>query len=205
MHAYRTHNCGALRAADAGKTARLSGWVHRKRDHGGLLFIDLRDHFGLTQIVLPSGSESFAIADGLRVESVITVTGEVVLREPATVNPKLPTGGIEIRVKTLEVQSAADVLPRMNEGAYDIVFIDADSENVIEYVEHGLRLVRAGGTVLVPRVLAGGAVADPVRRGPVESAFRSLIQETQSSPAVLGALSIVGEGLLQLTTVATEG
>ena len=78
---------------------------------------------------------------------------------------------------------------------------DADAEGVIEYVEHGLRLVRSGGTVLVPRVLAGGAVADPVRRGPVESAYRSLIQETQTSPAVLGALSIVGEGLLQLTTV----
>jgi Predicted O-methyltransferase len=71
---------------------------------------------------------------------------------------------------------------------------------VIEYVEHGLRLVRAGGTVLVPRVLAGGAVADPVKRDAVTSAYRSLIQETQASPAVLGALSIVGEGLLQLTT-----
>ncbi|WP_394289135.1 O-methyltransferase [Microbacterium sp.] len=99
---------------------------------------------------------------------------------------------------------ATDVLPRMNEASYDIVLVDADPEGVIEYVEHGLRLVRAGGTVLVPRVLAGGAVADPVRRGPLETAYRSLIQETQASPAVLGALSIVGEGLLQLTTVATD-
>jgi predicted O-methyltransferase YrrM len=96
---------------------------------------------------------------------------------------------------------AAEVLPRMNEGAYDIVLVDADPEGVIEYVEHGLRLVRPGGTVLVPRVLAGGAVADPVRRDPVTSAYRSLIQETQSSPAVIGALSLSGEGLLQLTTV----
>src|SRR5690606_22539643 len=95
---------------------------------------------------------------------------------------------------------AADVLPRMNEASYDIVLVDADADGVIEYVEHGLRLVRAGGTVLVPRVLAGGAVADPVKRDPLTSAYRSLIQETQSSPAVLGALSIVGEGLLQLTT-----
>jgi predicted O-methyltransferase YrrM len=95
---------------------------------------------------------------------------------------------------------AADVLPRMNEASYDIVLVDADAEGVIEYVEHGLRLVRAGGTVLVPRVMAGGAVADPVRRDPVTTAYRSLIQETQSSPAVIGALSIVGEGLLQLTT-----
>jgi predicted O-methyltransferase YrrM len=99
---------------------------------------------------------------------------------------------------------AAEVLPRMNEASYDIVLVDADPEGVIEYVEHGLRLVRPGGTVLVPRVLAGGAVADPVRRDPVTQAFRSLIQETQSSPAVIGALSIVGEGLLQLTTVRTD-
>ena len=99
---------------------------------------------------------------------------------------------------------AADVLPRMNEASYDIVLVDADPEGVIEYVEHGLRLVRAGGTVLVPRALRGGAVADPVRRDPITTAFRSLIQETQASPAVLGALSIVGEGLLQLTTVPAE-
>jgi len=96
---------------------------------------------------------------------------------------------------------AADVLPRMNEASYDIVLVDADAENVIEYVEHGLRLVRPGGTVLVPRVLGGGRVADPVQRDAATVAYRSLIQETQDSPAVLGALSIVGEGLLQLTTV----
>ena len=95
---------------------------------------------------------------------------------------------------------AADVLPRMNEASYDVVLVDADPDGVIEYVEHGLRLVRPGGTVLVPRVLAGGAVSDPVRRDPVTTAYRSLIQETQGSPAVIGALSIVGEGLLQLTT-----
>jgi predicted O-methyltransferase YrrM len=99
---------------------------------------------------------------------------------------------------------ASDVLPRMNEASYDIVLVDADPEGVIEYVEHGLRLVRAGGMVLVPRVLAGGAVADPVRRDAVTTAYRSLIQETQASPAVIGALSITGEGLLQLTTVATD-
>jgi predicted O-methyltransferase YrrM len=97
---------------------------------------------------------------------------------------------------------AAEVLPRMNEASYDIVFIDADPDGVIEYVEHGLRLVRAGGTVLIPRVLAGGAVADPVRRDAVTTAYRSLIQEVQASPAVFGALSTTGEGLLQLTTVS---
>lgn len=96
---------------------------------------------------------------------------------------------------------AADVLPRMNEASYDIVLIDADPENVIDYVEHGLRLARAGGTVLVPRVL-NGRVADPVARDSVTTAYRTLLQETQTSAAVIPALSTIGEGLLQLTTVA---
>src|SRR3954471_22074126 len=110
MHAYRTHTCGALRAADAGQTVRLSGWVHRKRDHGGLLFLDLRDHYGLTQCVVAQGSPVFEAADRLRAESVITVTGEVVNREPGTINPKLPTGEVELRVRELVLQSAAEVL-----------------------------------------------------------------------------------------------
>ncbi|MBW1638528.1 O-methyltransferase [Microbacterium resistens] len=97
---------------------------------------------------------------------------------------------------------ASDVLPRMNEAAYDVVLVDADPENVIEYVAHGLRLVREGGVVLVPRVLSGGRVADPVQRDAVTTAYRSLIQETQQSPAVLAALSATGEGLLQLVSVA---
>jgi aspartyl-tRNA synthetase len=111
MHTYRSHTCGALRASDAGKTVRLSGWVHSKRDHGGLLFIDLRDHFGLTQCVFSAGSAAFAAAEAHRVESVITVTGEVVLREGATINPRLPTGEVELKVRELELQSAAEVLP----------------------------------------------------------------------------------------------
>jgi aspartyl-tRNA synthetase len=111
MHAYRTHHCAALRAADAGSTARLSGWVHRKRDHGGLLFVDLRDHFGITQCVAAQGSPAFAALEALRPESVVTVTGQVVLREPGTVNAKLPTGEIELRVAQLVVQSAAEMLP----------------------------------------------------------------------------------------------
>ena len=111
MHAYRTHHCGALRLTDAGKTVRLSGWVHRKRDHGGLLFVDLRDHYGLTQCVVAQGAPGFATLDGARPESVVTVTGEVVPREGATVNAKLPTGTIELRVREVTVQSAAEVLP----------------------------------------------------------------------------------------------
>ncbi len=111
MHAYRTHTCAQLRAADAGTQARLSGWVQRKRDHGGLLFLDLRDHYGITQCVIPSGSAVFAAAEGLRIESVVTVTGQVVAREPGTVNDRLPTGAVELRVQELVVQGAAEVLP----------------------------------------------------------------------------------------------
>jgi aspartyl-tRNA synthetase len=116
MHAYRTHTCGVLRAADAGEEARLSGWVHAKRDHGGLLFIDLRDHYGITQCVFAAGSPAFAAADAVRPESVITVTGQVVMREAGTVNPRLPTGEIELRVADLVVQSAAEVLPMQVAG-----------------------------------------------------------------------------------------
>jgi len=111
MHPYRTHTCGALRDTDAGATVRLSGWVHRKRDHGGLLFIDLRDHYGITQLVLDQGNPHLAEAERIRPESVITVTGEVVLRTHDTVNQKLPTGTVEVRVRELAVQSPAEVLP----------------------------------------------------------------------------------------------
>ena len=116
MHAYRSHTCGALRASDATTEARLSGWVHAKRDHGGLLFIDLRDHYGMTQCVFAAGSPGFAAADAVRPESVITVTGPVVMREAGTINPRLPTGEIELRVSDLVVQSAAEVLPMQVAG-----------------------------------------------------------------------------------------
>jgi aspartyl-tRNA synthetase len=111
MHAYRTHDCAALRATDAGITARVSGWIHRKRDHGGVLFIDLRDHFGLTQIVVGPGSPAFETLDRARLESVVTVTGDVVMREGGAVNANLATGDIEVRAQTVTVQSAATDLP----------------------------------------------------------------------------------------------
>ncbi|WP_184097590.1 aspartate--tRNA ligase [Sphingopyxis panaciterrulae] len=111
MHAYRTHHCGQLRSQDVGQTVRLSGWVHRKRDHGGLLFVDLRDHYGLTQIVADSSDAAFATLDGLRAESVVTITGDVVARSAETVNANLPTGEIEVRAREVSVQSAAAELP----------------------------------------------------------------------------------------------
>jgi aspartyl-tRNA synthetase len=111
MHAYRTHNCGALRRADAGQTVRLSGWVHRKRDHGQLLFIDLRDHFGVTQCVIDVSSPLFGAADALRLESVVTLTGTVDSRSADTVNPKLDTGEVELAIAAIEIQSEAEPLP----------------------------------------------------------------------------------------------
>jgi aspartyl-tRNA synthetase len=111
LPAYRSHTCGELRARDVGRTVRLSGWVHRKRDHGGLLFIDLRDHYGLTQCVFHAGSPALAATESVRLESVVTVSGAVVAREPAAVNPKLATGEIEVAVQELTVQSAAEPLP----------------------------------------------------------------------------------------------
>ena len=111
MHAYRTHHCEALRASDVGTTVRLSGWIHRKRDHGGVLFVDLRDHYGLTQIVARTGTEALALLDSLRVESVVTITGEVVGREGGAVNAKLATGDVEVIAQSVEVQSSAAELP----------------------------------------------------------------------------------------------
>ncbi|MCZ8124089.1 MAG: aspartate--tRNA ligase [Magnetospirillum sp.] len=111
MHAYRSHTCGQLRASDVGARVRLSGWVHRKRDHGNLLFVDLRDHYGLTQCVLDTESPVFKTVEGFRPESVVTFTGKVVAREPSTVNAKLPTGEIEVRIEEATLQSASEVLP----------------------------------------------------------------------------------------------
>jgi aspartyl-tRNA synthetase len=111
MHAYRTHHCGALRRADTGRSVRLSGWVHRKRDHGQLLFIDLRDHYGVTQCVIDISSPLFAAADALRLESVVTLTGKVVARSDDTINPNLATGEVELVIAAIEVQSEAEPLP----------------------------------------------------------------------------------------------
>jgi aspartyl-tRNA synthetase len=111
MHVYRSHTCGALRKEDVGKAVRLSGWVHRVRDHGGLLFVDLRDHFGLTQAVADPHSPAFKDAEKLKPEWVVRIDGEVVARTPETVNPNLPTGEVEVRIKSIEVLSEAKELP----------------------------------------------------------------------------------------------
>ena len=111
MHAYRTHTCGELRLDDAGQTARLSGWIHRKRDHGNLLFLDLRDHYGLTQCVIEITSPMFEGVEGLRLETVLTVTGPIEMRSSDTVNADLPTGEVELRIEAFEIQASAEPLP----------------------------------------------------------------------------------------------
>src|SRR6476619_1371721 len=111
MHPYRTKTCGELRKENVGQTVRLSGWVHRVRDHGGLLFIDLRDHYGITQCVVDPASPAFAEAEKLKPEWVVRVDGEVVARSAETINPTLPTGEVEVRAKAIEVLSEAKELP----------------------------------------------------------------------------------------------
>ena len=111
MHAYRTHTCAALGTAQVGETVRLSGWVHKKRDHGGVLFVDLRDHYGMTQVVADVDSPALPVLEGLRLESVVTIDGVVKARSEGTVNPNLSTGAIEVFARGATVQSAADELP----------------------------------------------------------------------------------------------
>jgi aspartyl-tRNA synthetase len=161
MHPYRTHNCGALRASDVGATARLSGWVHRKRDHGNLLFVDLRDHFGVTQCVVDVDNPHFKALEGLRVESVATVTGQVVARSAETVNPKLATGAVELVVKELTIQSRADLVPlQVNSDA------DASEEIRLRYRFLDLRRERIHRNILLR-----SAVIASLRRRMIDQGF----------------------------------
>ena len=161
MHAYRTHTCGALRKPDVGSTARLSGWIHRKRDHGGLLFVDLRDHYGLTQCVLEPDNPNFETLERLRVESVVQVTGEVVARSAETVNANLPTGEVELRVQDLSIHSAAEELPLP-------VFGEPD------WAEEGRlkhRYVDLRRESLHQRIVLRAQIIDSLRRRMVEQGF----------------------------------
>ena len=111
MHRYRTHTCGELRKRHAGQTIHLSGWLHRKRDHGGILFLDLRDHYGITQLVISPENDVAATASKVPRESVIRVVGDVRERSPETINSAMETGEVEIAVRELEVLSLAEPLP----------------------------------------------------------------------------------------------
>ncbi len=161
MHAYRTHNCADLRSSNAGETVRLSGWVHRKRDHGGVLFVDLRDHYGLTQVVADTDSPALPILDRLRVESVVTIDGTVKARAPGTANANLPTGDIEVFAREVTVQSQAAELPMPVAG-------DADypEEIRLKYRYLDLRREKVHGNIILR-----SAVIASIRRRMIESGF----------------------------------
>ncbi|MBA3578030.1 MAG: aspartate--tRNA ligase [Sphingomonas sp.] len=161
MHAYRTHNCAELRASDVGETVRLSSWIHRKRDHGGLLFVDLRDHFGITQIVADADSPVLGVLESLRVESVVTVTGKVVARAPEVVNSRLPTGEIEIVASEIEVQSTAAELPMPVAGEAEY-----PEEIRLKYRYLDLRRER-----LHANIMLRSAVIASIRRRMIEQGF----------------------------------
>ena len=161
MHAYRTHTCGALRLADQGAAVRLSGWIHRKRDHGGLLFVDLRDHYGLTQLVVHPGAPGFETLERLRAESVVTVDGEVVARASETVNPGLPTGEIEVRAADVAILSEAAELPLP-------VFGEPDYPEEIRLAHRYLDLRRE---TLHRNIVLRSKVIDSIRRRMVDQGF----------------------------------
>jgi aspartyl-tRNA synthetase len=161
MHRYRTHNCHELRAENVGETARLSGWIHRRRDHGQLVFLDLRDHFGLTQCVVDIEDETFKAVEKARVESVVTITGRIVSRDAETINPRLPTGEVELRIDSFEVQSFAEVLP-LQVNAEE----DAGEETRLRYRYLDLRRERIHNNIL----LRSNVIAS-IRRRMVERNF----------------------------------
>jgi aspartyl-tRNA synthetase len=174
MHAYRTHTCGALRLADVGANVRLAGWIYRKRDHGGLLFVDLRDHYGLTQLVAHPGEPGFDVLGSLRAESVVRVDGEVVARTPDTINPNLATGEIEVRVRGAETLSAAAELPLP-------VFGEPDYPEEIRLKHRYLDLRRE---TLHRNVVLRSKVIDSIRRRMVAAGFMEIQTPvlTASSP-----------------------
>jgi aspartyl-tRNA synthetase len=161
MHRYRTHTCGALRAAEIGSTVRLSGWCHRIRDHGGLLFIDLRDHYGLTQVVADPDSPAFKTAEKLRSEWVVRVDGRVRRRPGGTENPDLPTGEIEVFATDIEVLGPAAELPMP-------VFGDQEYPEEIRLKYRFLDLRRER---LHRNVMKRGAIIDSLRRRMKEQGF----------------------------------
>ena len=161
MHRYRTHTCGALRDSDIGAEVRLSGWCHRIRDHGGVLFIDLRDHYGLTQVVADPDSPAFKIAETLRSEWVVRVDGSVRQRPEGTVNPELPTGAVEVYVREIEVLGPAAELPMP-------VFGDQEYPEDIRLKYRFLDLRRER---LHNNIMMRGRVIDSIRRRMKDQGF----------------------------------
>ena len=144
MHLYRTHNCGEISENDENSEVKISGWVHRKRDHGSLLFVDLRDHFGLTQCVVDSSDKVFTLVESLRNESVVTITGVVKKRSKETINKNLKTGQIEVSIEDITIQSEADTLPlQVNSDE------DAGEETRLRYRYLDLRRTRPHKNIIL--------------------------------------------------------
>src|SRR3982750_3747334 len=161
MHRYRSHTCGALRDSDIGKDIRLSGWCHRIRDHGGLLFIDLRDHYGMTQVVADPDSPAFKLAETLRSEWVVRIDGKVRKRPAGTDNPDMPTGEVEIFINEIEVLGPAGELPMP-------VFGDQEYPEEIRLKYRFLDLRRER---LHANIMKRGAIIDSLRRRMKEQGF----------------------------------
>ena len=174
MHVYRTHTCGELRPDHAETAARLAGWVHRKRDHGNLVFVDLRDHYGLTQCVIDASNPHFAQAQDLKLETVVSVSGTVVPRAADAVNPKLPTGEVELAVESLDILSVAEPLPiQVNSDA------EYPEDTRLRYRFLDLRREVAHRNI----VLRAGVIAS-IRRRMIEAGFTEFQTPilTSSSP-----------------------
>ena len=174
MHAFRSHTCAELTEANVGQPVRLSGWVNRKRDHGQLVFVDLRDHYGLTQCVVDSSDPTFAAVEATRLESVVTITGTVLKRSDDTINTSLPTGHIEVRIEQFEVQSAADTLPlQVNSD------VDSGEETRLRYRYLDLRRSRPHDNIMLRAKIIQSIRARMVAQGFTE--FQTPIL-TASSP-----------------------
>ena len=174
MHAFRSHTCAELTEANVGQPVRLSGWVNRKRDHGQLVFVDLRDHYGLTQCVVDSSDPTFAAVEATRLESVVTITGTVLKRSDDTINASLPTGHIEVRIDQFEVQSAADTLPlQVNSD------VDSGEETRLRYRYLDLRRSRPHDNIMLRARIIQSIRARMVAQGFTE--FQTPIL-TASSP-----------------------
>ena len=176
MHAYRTHTCAQLTKDNVGETVRLSGWVHNKRDHGGVLFVDLRDHYGITQIVADEDSEALPILDKMKLESVVTIDGVVKARDGAAVNANLPTGEIEVFARSVNVQSRADDLPLIVNSAEDY-----PEETRLKYRFVDLRRERVHANIMLRN-----RVITSLRRRMIEQGF------SEFQTPILGASSPEG-------------
>ena len=208
MHRYRSKTCADLRASDAGNTVRLSGWVHRVRDHGGLLFIDLRDHYGITQVVADPDSPAFTLAETVRAEWVIRVDGKVKARDADTVNPNLPTGDVEVFASEIDVLSAAQELPLPVFGDQDYPedirlkyrFLDLRRERI-----HGNIMLRSRIISRIRELMVAGGFFEfqtPILTASSPEGARDFLVPARQHPGTFYALPQAPQQFKQLVMIA---